>query len=186
MILPFVKLYTDGVTDLNYIDFFLPLLFCGIQILSGCRITSENLIKIAGHAKQTISRAVMEIVINLVASILLVQVIGVYGVLLGTILALLYRTNDMILYANHRILKRSSWRTYRTLITNFALFAIIALISHFVRMEIDSLFLFFVIAGGCFTIFTILFVVTNSVIDRASWKHVSSKILSAIRAKKNV
>ena len=41
-----------------------------------------------------------------------------YGVLLGTIAALLYRTNDVIIYANWNILGRKPWKTYRRWIQN--------------------------------------------------------------------
>ena len=44
--------------------------------------------------------------------------IGIYGVLIGTIVALLYRTNDIIIYANMKILGRKPWNTYRRWLVN--------------------------------------------------------------------
>ena len=129
LILPFVSLYTNGATDISYIDTKLPILFCMIQLLSCCRITSSNLIKIAGHAKKTIPNTIAESVINLVVSIILVNIIGVYGVLLGTIIALCYRTNDMVIYSNKKILNRSPLKTYKTIIVNFLVFIAVAIIS---------------------------------------------------------
>ena len=64
----------------------------------------------------------MESVINLVVSLIAVNYFGIYGVLLGTIAALLYRSNDIILYANKRILQRGSWNTYRRWILDLLLY----------------------------------------------------------------
>ena len=40
------------------------------------------------------------------------------SVLIGTIAALFYRTNDVIIYANWNILGRKPWKTYRRWIQN--------------------------------------------------------------------
>ncbi len=73
-----------------------------------------NTISFAQHFRQTQWRSVLESGINLSVSICAVLLLrgrtelsGIYGVLIGTIAALLYRSNDMILYANRRILHRS-------------------------------------------------------------------------------
>ena len=125
--LDFIRLYTSKVSDVDYIDVKLPILFVMIHLLSNCRITNQNLIKISGHVKQTIWRSLLQSTINLTASLILVNICGIYGVLLGTILSLLYRTNDIILYSNWRILKRSCWYSYKIVLLNFLLFAIILL-----------------------------------------------------------
>ena len=69
-------------------------------------------INYAGHFKLTTPQSIIETVINLVVSIIGVQFWGIYGVLLGTIIALFYRTNDIIIYANTKILKGSPVKTY--------------------------------------------------------------------------
>ncbi len=119
---PFINIYTSGINDINYVSKGLPLLFILIQLLSVCRNVDTVLIKNALHAEQTINRAIIEAVINLSVSILLVNFIGIYGVLLGTIVALLYRSNDMIIYANKKILNRSPWKEYKLHAFNFLIF----------------------------------------------------------------
>lgn len=148
LLLPFVKLYTSGITDINYTDEFLPILFVGIQLLSSCRIVDNALIKNSLHAKQTVSRTIIESGINLVLSIILVQFIGIYGVLLGTIIALLYRSNDMIIYANKCILKRLPWKEYRLYFINWIVFAIFVLLSHYEPISISS-YVEFLLKGIC-------------------------------------
>ena len=158
MILPFIQLYTSDVTDVIYVDAWLPMLFTLIQLLSCCRITSSNLIKLAGHARKTVYRAIAEATINLIVSIILVQFIGIYGVLLGTITALLYRTNDMIIYANKKIIKRSCKKTYKIVLSNFILFAIFVLGAKYIPMNfIDNYIVFFAVAALICLIAVVLF-----------------------------
>lgn len=130
VILPFIKIYTRGVNDIQYIDKVLPLLFVVVQLLSCARATASRLITISGHAKYTQNRSIIEAIINLVSSIVLVKYIGIYGVLLGTILALLYRANDIIIYANIKILKRAPWITYKKMILNVIVFLVFVIVQH--------------------------------------------------------
>lgn len=143
LIIPFLKLYTHGVNDIAYIDKYLPLLFCLANLLSTCRSTENNLISLAFHAKQTIPRTCVEAIINIVISLILVNKVGIYGCLIGTIASLLYRTNDIIIYANTKILNRKPRTAYITVISNFLMFFLICIISQNVVLNIDGYFSFF-------------------------------------------
>ena len=58
----------------------------------------------AGHFK-TEWRSVIEATINITVSVLMIPKFGIYGALMGTIAALLYRTNVLILYAYKYLIK---------------------------------------------------------------------------------
>ncbi len=170
LIIPFIKLYTAGATDLNYVDNILPVMFCLINLLSSCRITNSNLIKISGHAKPTIIRAVAEAVINLGVSLIAVQFMGIYGVLLGTIVALLYRTNDMILYGNIRIMKRSPLKTYRTVFVYFAVFGISVTLSRFFKLDLNSYIEIGVCGIVCSIIVSGIYIIIGSAVNLESFR----------------
>ena len=118
---PFLTLYTEGVNDIKYIDPYLPWLFALFYLLHNGRTSSATLINIAQQFENTKWRSIFESIINLTVSIICVNKFGIYGVLMGTIAALLYRTNDMIIYASH-ILERSCWITYKRWLLNVAVF----------------------------------------------------------------
>lgn len=80
-------------------------------------------INISGHFQNTVSRALLEMSINLGVSLVGGYYWGIYGVLLGTVIALLYRTNEMIIYTNRRILQRSPIKTYAVYLSNNISFA---------------------------------------------------------------
>ena len=181
LILPFIKLYTAGINDVNYIDANLPVLFVLIQLLSACRMVDNYAIKIALHAKQTINRTIIETVINLVTSVILVQFLGIYGVLLGTIVALLYRTNDIIIYVNKKVLIRSCFKEYKLYLSNFLIFFLILIFNFFNPIDVDSYFelLIKAIYVGIFVL--IIYVSMNFIINYGDLLPYISKIKKLIK-----
>ena len=165
---PFLILYTGGM-DENYILPYLPLLFCLIQILSGMRMVSNNLIRIAGHMRQTVPRTIAEAIINLVVSIILTYRFGIYGVLIGTIIALLYRTNDIILYSDRRLLERSPIFSYKVIGINSILFCGTVIVNKYLNIVIKSYTSFFIL--GIITVVVIcgIFFIVNSIICRKEY-----------------
>lgn len=127
--LPFVELYTNNVTDIVYVDVRLPLLFIGIELLSSMRRAMQNTITVSGHFKQTVPRSIAEAVINLGVTLALVPRFGIFGALAGTIAALLYRSNDIIIYGNRRILDRSALPSYLLYGVNILAFVPVAILS---------------------------------------------------------
>lgn len=182
-ILPFLKLYTYGVTDVNYIDTYLTYLFIATYLLSNGRKTSSLVIEYVGHFKQTQWRAILESVINITVSLTCVFRFGIYGVLIGTIAALLYRTNDMIIYANKKILNRSPWKTYRRWLVNLALFVAVTLLSKpiFAHISLDTYPKIILWAAITCVVVIPLFFTVSSMFDRESYHYAKSIIAPYIQ-----
>lgn len=117
----FFKIYTVGISDANYIDFKLVVLFIIVNVLISSRTAMSNIINITGHFKETQYRSILESIINIVVSFICIFKYNIYGVLIGTIVALLYRTNDIIIYSNTKILNRKPYRTYVIVFFNLIL-----------------------------------------------------------------
>ena len=146
LITAFMRVYTAGITDTAYVDPYLPFLFTFMHLLSSGREASSRVINFAGHFRQMQWRAILESIINIVVSIALVLKLGIYGVLLGTIVAYLYRTNDIIIYANKHILQRSSWHTYRQWLLNMLVFCVLSFAFSFIDLTVSSFAGFFLTA----------------------------------------
>ncbi len=140
VIIPFIKLYTEGITDINYNDPVIPLLFTLVFLLQGARGPMQLVIDYAGHFKQTRGQAILEMVINLAITIPSVFYFGLYGVLIGTIAALLYRANAVIIYVNKRILNRNPWVTYKRWLWCACVFCAIFITNQFITIDIGSYF----------------------------------------------
>lgn len=134
----FVKLYTYGVEDAVYADHLLVILFVVIELLSVMRQSMQQTINYAGHFKNTMPQTLIETGIKLVLSIAGVYLFGIYGVLAATIVSQLYRVNDVILYANKRLLHRSAKRTYAIHAVNILLFLLAQIVFTLAFSEVYS------------------------------------------------
>ncbi|MBQ2944592.1 MAG: sugar isomerase [Ruminococcus sp.] len=182
-ILPFMKLYTAGVTDINYIDYKVAVLFIVFYLLTGARVCEAELINYAQHFKLTQTRCIIEAVINITVSIVCVNLWGIYGVLIGTIVALLYRTNDMIIYANRRILGRSPWVTYKKVISNALVFVAISYVSSLINWNLDSYLAIIMWAIVSAVVIMAVYFAVASIVDVASFKYLVSYLKGFINTK---
>lgn len=151
---PFIKLYTSGITDVEYLMRYLPILFTIIKLMVSGRALCGFLLSYAAQFRKTQNRAIIEAGLNLGVSIISVRFFGIYGVLLGTIVALFYRANDMIIYANLKLLKRNPWYTYRWWILNGIIFSLCSIIFSRLKIEIQSYQQFFCLVI-CYAVITI-------------------------------
>ena len=138
MIIPFIKLYTRGVTDCDYIYPSLPFLFCLVQFLSWSRMVSGNLFGVSSKIRSIILISVVEALVNLTASILLVQRFGIVGVLIATVIALPLKVVYCNYVADRVILKRSLFRTISILGVNGGFLVAVALINPWLNLQITS------------------------------------------------
>lgn len=128
---PFIKLYTQGVSDIVYADSLLGIMFVIVEVLTFMRTPMLNTINFAEKFKETLPQTLIETGINLTVSIGCVKYMGIYGVLFGTIVALVYRTLDIIIYSNRKLLERSPFKTFK-------IYALVFLISQ-VLLKVFSL-----------------------------------------------
>lgn len=167
LILPFVSIYTSGLTDVDYIYSKLPLLFSMIQLLSWSRYVNGNLTGLAGYAKQTSYVSMIEAMINLLLSIILVQKFGIYGVLFATVFALPIKVGWCAYISDKKVLNRSYIITLKTIGSNYLFFLCVVLFSHYYSLEIKS-YGMFVFYGIVFSIiFGILGVLLNLLINNS-------------------
>lgn len=183
LITPFIKFYTQGINDVVYVDKYLPILFTVSAILSNIRLVSNNLIGISNCAGKTVKRAYLEAALNLSTSIILVNFIGLYGVLIGTIVALLYRTNDVLIYSNKTILKRKLKDIYSIIVINILLFGLICFIGQYIKIEVSSFYVFLLIAFIIFCFVTIIYTGALIIMLIRSKNIYFNKIVSNLRRK---
>lgn len=170
-ILPFLKIYTRGVTDIDYIDPWLPFLFTATYLLSNGRSAAQRVIEYAGHFQKTQKQSIIESAINILVSLIGVSRFGIYGVLLGTIAALLYRTNEMIRYASGNLLGRSPWITLKKWGSYMALYLVnLAFLgNHPIGRQLNDYGSLIFAAGISCLIIVPEFFILGSLIDKTSF-----------------
>ena len=117
-LLPFLKLYTAGVEDISYIDPAVLYFFLAINLLRYGRSAHMKTIEYAGKFMETQPHALAEMIANLLVSIIGVIKFGIYGVLAGTIAALIVRTIPMVHFSSRKLLDVSGLRMYRKMLVN--------------------------------------------------------------------
>lgn len=160
----FISIYTRNVTDIVYQDAFLPLLFVVIELLIFMRKPMLNTIGYAGHFKETLPQTIAEMVLNLSISIVASYCLGIYGVLLGTVVALTYRFIDLVIYCNKCILDRDYKKTFLIYMINIVLFVVFQILVFPFGNKITSCFQFILFGLGFTVVSVVLFIGTNAVI----------------------
>lgn len=104
VILPFVKIYTYGVRDVNYIHPIFAILIIIANAGHCLRLPYNIMILAGGHYKQTQKCYIVAAIINIIVSVFMVKVYGLIGVALGTLIAMFYQTIWMAIYDSKNLI----------------------------------------------------------------------------------
>lgn len=107
MIMPFIRLYTAGITDANYWEPAFALILILASLCYCLRMPYHAAVIAAGHFKQTRVAAYGEAILNIVSSILLVNRLGLLGVAIGTLAATAFRFVYYVWYLSKNIACRN-------------------------------------------------------------------------------
>ena len=93
------------------------------------RIPYFRIIKAAGHFKQTQNGAFISAALNIIITIVLVFKLGLVGVAIGTLVAMLYHTCYFVWYLRKNILNRNVWHFVKYMLTDAVVFATVLLLT---------------------------------------------------------
>lgn len=186
MILPFVNIYTRNAKDaLPYFDVKLAVLFVVINLANNLRVPGNTMINAKGYYKETQYRAMLEAGLNLTVSLILVNWLGMYGVLLGTVVSFAYRTTDIILFSNKRVLKQKPWRTLKRGAMAVAVVAIeVAALARYAIASTDGWGMWIVNAVIAGVSSIALTLIANYIFERQTLKMVIEKVTAMIKSKR--
>lgn len=141
LLLPFVAVYTKGINDVNYIFPSLAVTITVAEAMYCVRQPYLTLVYSTGSFKETKVGAAIEAIINIVVSVLMVNLIGIIGVVIGTLVANTFRTIQFSLFVSNKILKRSIkdiiYRFFWMLITIIMIVILSTIINRIFSFEIS-------------------------------------------------
>ncbi len=105
LITPFVLVYTSGVTDVQYKQTLFGVIMAVAQFLYCVRLPYQTLVDTSGQFKQTKSAAIVEAAVNIVLSVILVNIYGLIGVAISFLTATLIRTIHFVIYSEKAFFK---------------------------------------------------------------------------------
>lgn len=163
---PFVRIYTANANDANYILAFIPEMFLIYKVLYNYRGMVRQAVEATGHFRETQNIATVEACINISVSILLVIKMGIYGVLLGTVAALIYSTVRYTYYVGRKIMKGQVGFLFGQLVLEVVpLFGAI-IYNHLSPIQADSIIRLVIVAIPLSVLTTIVYFVVWKVEDK--------------------
>lgn len=135
LIIPFVMVYTNGIEDANYRQPLFALLMTAAQAAYCIRLPYNTMVCAAGHYKETQISAIIEMLLNLVITILLVSKVGLVGVAIGTLVALAYRTVYLAHYISRGIITYRFRYFWKNLLVDMIVFVLSYGVSSMVSFE---------------------------------------------------
>ena len=127
LVTPFVMIYTNNVTDTNYyhpIFGILLMLSEGFYLIKNAHV---DLAYSANKFKDMKKPCYIEALLNIVISLILIKPLGLIGITIGTLTAMLYRMVYHVWYTNKELIKRPQIIFYKKLF-NFGITALIGVI----------------------------------------------------------
>lgn len=135
LIVPFVRVYTNGLADADYIQpVFAALLVLAYGIRS-LRTPYNIWILAAGHFKQTQRCHITAAAVNLVISAISVFHWGLIGVAIGTLIAMCYQTAWMALYTARNLVKCPTSHIVKQCLTDLTAAALICSIASQINLQ---------------------------------------------------
>ena len=107
LIVPFVRIYTQGVNDCDYIQPLFAFLLVISYAIQGIRVPYGILIHAAGRYKETQVCYIVSASFNLAISLILVFKWGLVGIAFGTAISLLLQVLWIVIYNSKHLLKLS-------------------------------------------------------------------------------
>ena len=138
LILPFVKIYTNGVVDADY---YRPLFAIIITAAEGAyclRTPYSSIIFASGHFKQTRNGAILEAIVNIAISLILIKPLGIVGVAIGTFVSMYIRSFQYIFYLKKNILNRKISVACRKMSIMFVAIIISSIVALQIEFQVET------------------------------------------------
>lgn len=127
-ILPFVLLYTDGITDANYNQPILAVLFTLNGFLFNVKTPQGMLVTSAGLYKETKRQTTTQAVIAIAGGLVLGRTYGLVGILIAMCLSNLYRDIDLVCFIPKNVTRLKIGATVKKLLVSVVEMVIIVFI----------------------------------------------------------
>ena len=171
-LLPLIQIYTSGINDAEYTNTCLVLLFVIMNLVSNAKLPANGIIEYSGDFAKTRTHAIWEMVINITVSVVAIIYLGICGAILGTVAALIYRCIVTIGFSNKKVLGRSQMSTYKIVISNVLVFAVVMAV-FFVDTFSNMPFLKLLLNGVIHSVWIVLlYLLVNFIFNKSAFKTV--------------
>lgn len=132
---PFVMLYTYGVSDVDYCQPYISFLLLLNGLLYGIKNPSGMLVISAGLYKETRLQTTIQGLIECFGGLIFGWLWGLEGILYGMILSNLYRGIELLLFISKYVTGLSPWLSFRRAWYAFIIAGVLSLIPSFISFN---------------------------------------------------
>ncbi len=182
LIIPFVSVYTQSITDADYIRPIFAYMLTLAEAIYCLRKPYNNVTLAAGHFRQTRNGAFLEAGLNVALSIILVIPFGITGVAAATAIAMTVRTLEYVRYLYKNLLEEKMTSFFTRLLVNGAACAVTVAVSLLIPSDfVDSYLMFFVYAVIVAVICAVSVVLLNFIFYPKDLKNIFTTVLRTVR-----
>lgn len=169
LIIPFVEIYTNDITDANYIRPIFSVIYLIAEMIFLYR-TSYTLLPFSiGKYKDVRLGAYCETIINILISIILINYYGIIGVAIGTLASMLFRQIYQMKYLHNNLIYLGNKYNLLNIITNLGTVIIIGIINYlFNDLNINSYGKWVLYGFIVIIIVSIIFLLVNLIFNKKS------------------
>lgn len=184
LLMPFVNLYTSGITDTNYNQPLIGFLVVLNALTYNIKGPQGTLVSSAGLFKETRWRTLTQALIAIIVGIALAPFLGVTGILIGLILSNVYRDIDLIIFIPKEIGHISLFKSVKRVILVLVEFTLISVPFMFVEMNIHNYFDWAMWGIIVFVYSLTVMCVMTYVFDKAAFVSLISRALKFVKREK--
>ena len=172
LIVPFVRVYTAGVTDADYIVPSFGYLLCLAFAIYVVRLPYTQMVSAVGHFKQTQISAIIEVILNLVISSITIINFGLIGVALGMAVAMIYRTVYFVWYLSKNVLYRKMTIFWRQILIDILYVTIVFISTQWIEMGAVTYLDWFIMAVKVGIIALVEAIIINLIFEKDNLKNI--------------
>lgn len=165
LISPFIKVYTQGINDINYVVPIYGLLISIGEFMDLAKTPYQFAIRISGHFKETKIISIIEAIVNIIVSIALVKFFGIIGVAVGTVIAMTWRTIAYSIFVHNRILPTQKNKLFKYILFSTLVIAVSSILFKLiVKFDITNYYIFIVASVLAAIIVSFVLVIFSAVL----------------------
>lgn len=185
LIVPFVKIYTQGITDIQYINYGLATLLVVSTYFQLLHVPSGICIYMSGSFDIAKKIQILAFLILVLSNLILGNLLGMYGFLISMMLCNLVLALCEIIYVHTKLVPKSLGHFLQIWIPNLliaiSLIAIFSCFSH----KVNGVISWIVLACIITTISFVMIIALNKVFLKEHFNQVQYRFINLIKKRKN-
>ena len=176
-VVPFVKVYTAGISDANYVQPLFAALIVAANAGHCIRLPYNIMILAAGHYKQTQNNYIVVAIINIIVSVATVKVWGLIGVAIGTLVAMAYQTVWMAVYDSKHLIKWPIKNFLKQIFVDIITVLIGFFAARIITMQEVSYFAWIILALKTTAVWSLIAIAINIIFYRSKMLRIIKRFL---------